>query len=442
MSNLLRGFGLIAFCLLIAACSTVEGLFEEDEELLPGERVSILSLDRGLSADPAIADLRVTLPPAQANADWPTAGGNNSHSLGHVALAGGLQRAWTAGIGESSDDQGRILAQPVVAGGRIYTMDSRAQVSAFEASSGRAIWRNDLEPEEEDEGFFGGGLAVANGKVFVTTGFSKVFALDAGSGGVIWEGAVPAPMRAAPTVADGRVFAVTLDNAVYAFNAEDGAELWQHIGFQELAGLVGAASPAISGSTVVVPYSSGEIFALLAENGRELWSDNLAISNRTDQASDLADIRALPVIDGNRVFAISHSGRMAAIDVRRGLRAWDIKLGGKEMPWVAGDFIYVITKEAQLVSLTREQGRIRWVQNLERWEDPEDQEDPITWVGPVLAGDRLVMASSTGVAITVSPYDGEILGAVELPGSVSVPPVVANGMLYFVTDEGGLAALR
>lgn len=442
MAILLRGLAFSLFCLAIAGCSTVEDLFEEDEELLPGERIAILSLERGLEADPAIADLRVTLPPAQANSEWPTEGGNNAHALGHVALSGGLQRAWTAGVGESSDDEGKILAQPVVANGRIFTMDSRAQVSAFDAGSGGAIWRNDLEPEDEDEGFFGGGLAAADGRIFVTTGFAKVFALDAGSGGVIWEASVPAPMRAAPTVADGRVFAITMDNAVYAFDAEDGEQLWQHIGFQELAGLIGAASPAVSGSTVIAPYSSGEIFALLAENGRELWSDNLATRNRSDQASDLADIRALPVIDGNRVFAISHSGRMAALDLRRGLRAWDIGLGGKEMPWLAGDFLYVITKDAQLVAVTREQGRIRWVQNLDRWEDPEDREDPITWTGPVLAGDRLVVASSTGVALTLSPYDGEVLGATELPGSVSVPPVVANGMLYFVTDEGDLTALR
>ena len=442
MSGTLRSFAVSALCLLVAGCGTVEGWFEEEEELLPGERVSILSLDRGIEADPSISDLRVTLPPAQANAEWPTAGGNNAHSLGHVALSGGLQRAWVADIGEESDDEGKILAQAVVANGRIYTMDSRALVSAFDAGSGNAIWRSDLEPEDEADGFFGGGLAVSGGKVFVTTGFAKVFALDAGSGNVVWEGRVPAPMRAAPTVADGRVFAITLDNAVYAFNAEDGSELWQHVGFQELAGLVGAASPAVSGSTVIAPYSSGEIFALLAENGRELWSDNLATRNRTDQSSDLADIRALPVIDSERVFAISHSGRMAALDMRRGLRAWDISLGGKEMPWVAGDFIYVVTKEAQLVAVTRDQGRVRWVRNLDRWEDPEDREGPISWTGPVLAGDRLVVASSTGVALTVSPYDGEIQGSTQLPGPVTVPPTVANGILYFVTDGGELAALR
>lgn len=442
MPGYLRSLAVSALCLLIAGCGTVEDWFEEDEELLPGERIAILSLDRGLEADPAIADVQVTLPPAQSNAEWPTAGGNNAHNMSHVALPGGLQRSWVASVGESSDDAGKILTQPVVANGRIYTMDSRAQVSAFDAGSGQAVWRNDLAPEEDDEGFFGGGLAVADGKLYVTTGFARVFALDAGSGEVLWEGRVPAPMRAAPTVADGRVFAVTLDNAIYAFNAEDGAELWQHAGFQELAGLLGAASPAVSGSTVIVPYSSGEIFALLAENGRELWNDNLAATNRTDQASNLADIRALPVIDGDRVFAISHSGRMAAIDMRRGLRAWDAQLGGKQMPWVAGDFIYVVTKDAQLVAVNRGQGRVRWVRNLERWEDPEDREDPITWVGPILAGDRLIVASSTGVALTVSPYDGEIQGSTQLPGPVSVPPVVANGVLYFVTDGGELVALR
>ena len=142
------------------------------------------------------------------------------------------------------------------------------------------------------------------------------------------------------------------------------------------------------------------------------------------------------------VLAISHSGRMVAIDERRGARAWDIDLGGIEMPWVAGDFVYVVTTDAQVVCVTRRDGRIRWVRQLPRFEDPEDLEDPIQWVGPVLAGDRLITAGSNGQAMAISPYTGEILGEIELSGAPAVTPVVADNTLYFLIDDATLVALR
>ena len=191
-------------------------------------------------------------------------------------------------------------------------------------------------------------------------------------------------MRAAPTVSGGRVYVITLDNRVFALATDDGRRLWEHSGIQETAHLLGAASPAVAGSTVIVPYSSGEIFSMLAENGRVLWNDGLSAINRVDPIGDLAHIRGLPVIDRDVVLAVSHSGTMAAIDLRRGERVWDAELGGVQMPWVAGDFIYLLTNDSQVVCLWRRDGRIRWVRALPQFEDPEDKEDPIRWVGPVL----------------------------------------------------------
>jgi outer membrane protein assembly factor BamB len=79
---------------------------------------------------------------------------------------------------------------------------------------------------------------------------------------------------------------------------------------------------------------------------------------------------------------------------------------------------------------------------LPRWENEAKLEDPIHWVGPALAGDRLVLAASTGQAVAVSPYTGKILGMQKLSGAASVAPVVADGAVFVVTDGGTLLALR
>ena len=437
-----RAAAALALLLALGACGFDDFFGEEEAPPLPGQRIAILAFERGLRPDPSIADLAVRLPEPYVNTDWAQPGGSAAHAMYHLSLSANPRRVWSADVGEGSGSVAQILAQPLVVGDLVYAMDARSLVSAFSTSGGRRAWRVDLEDDDEDDGFFGGGIAYDNGKVFVATGFAKVFALNASSGDVVWEHKAPAPMRSAPVVSDGRVFVVTFDNQLIVLDAESGERLWNHVGVQETAGLLGSASPAVAGNTVVVPYSSGEVLGMVTDSGRVLWSENLSAIRRIDPLADIAQIRGLPVIDRGLVLAVSHAGRMLAIDLRQGVRAWQAELGGVEMPWPAGDFVYVLTKDSQLVCLRRRDGRIRWVQPLPRFVDPDDPDEPIRWKGPVLAGDRLVVAGSHGEVLSISPYDGKPLGFFDLGDGVAVPPVVANNALYLLTHGGQLVALR
>lgn len=417
-------------------------MFEEETIRIPGERISVLSLDRDLEPDQRIADLQVRLPRPVATESWPMSGGNANHALHHVAVPVSISQAWRTNIGEGSDSTMRLLATPVVADGRVFTMDVESQITALNAANGEIFWQQDLKVPEDDEEAFGGGIAYGNGRLFISTGFADVVSLNADTGKEIWRARLSGPMRAAPTVSGNRVFVITIDNQAFALNADTGERSWTHSGFAEVAGLLGGASPAVGDGAVLIPYSSGEIFALREENGRLLWSDNLSSSRRLDAISTLADIRGLPVIDQGLAFAISHSGRMVSIDIRSGTRAWEQSIGGVNMPWVAGQFVYVLTNENQVVCLTRRGGRVRWVRNLPQFEKSDSRDDPIKWSGPVLAGDRLIITGSHGEAWSVSPYTGEVLGRQELPGPVFLPPVAAGGTVYFLTEDGDLVAMR
>jgi len=85
---------------------------------------------------------------------------------------------------------------------------------------------------------------------------------------------------------------------------------------------------------------------------------------------------------------------------------------------------------------------VAWVTELPRWENPEKEQDPITWYGPLLVGDRLVAAGTNHEALAVSPYTGEILGRQRLSGAASLGPIAAEGTVFVVTDDGRLLALR
>lgn len=427
--------------LLLSGCGSFFGT-EDDGPPLPGKRVAVLAQDRGVKPDPRAAALTVTLPSPQRNADWPQAGGVPSHSLQHLAAGGKLARLWRSDIGTSSGSDGQLLSQPITDGKRVYTMDVEADVRAYDLNTGDRLWRADLEPDEDDDGTLGGGLAIAKGRVYVTTGFAFVIALDAATGKEIWRQRLDAPMRAAPTVFGDRVFVITVANELIALNADTGKRLWTHSGIVEAAGLMGAAPPAVVGGVVVAPFSSGEVVAVRMENGRVLWTEALAALDRSNPITSIAHIRAPPVIDRDRVFVVSHSNRMVSINLRTGSRLWERPIGGVNAPWVAGEFLYVLSRENQLICLTRADGRVRWVTPLPRYEDEEDKEDPISWTGPVLAGGRLVIASSTEDLWLVSPYTGKIIEKRKAPGEVLIPPAVARETLLLLTEDADLVAYR
>ena len=429
----------------LTACESATDLWEDKwfgdtDKPLEGKRYAVLSSSRTLTADPSLADNRILLPAPTPNAAWPQSGGYANHAMHHIAINPSIKPAWETSIGSGSDDEEKLLAQPVVAAGLVFAMDSANVVSAYSAENGTEVWARDLTDDDEDDGFFGGGVAYDNGSLFVSTGFAQVFALDARNGKLKWKKQLTGAMRAAPTVRGNRVFVTTADNKLFALSAFTGEELWKYEGFSETASLLGSSSPAVDQGVVVATFTSGEIVGVRVENGKRLWADSLAALRRSDAA--LAHIRGRPVIDRGLAIAVSNSGMMVAIDLRTGRRVWEREIASMENPWVAGNYIFSLTNEAEIVCISRKTGQIHWVQALPRYERPEKLKDVILWTGPVLASDRLIVAGSHGIALAISPYTGKILGQVEMPDGVTIPPVISQKTIYFLADDASLIAYR
>lgn len=433
---------LLASCGFLAACGSPDTWFGDDAPPpLPGKRISILAQSKGLEVEPGTGG-KISLPAPLTQVEWPQAGGYPAHAMSNLTLAGNFHRVWDANVGAGATKRRAFLTQPIVTGGKVYAMDAESVVSAFDIKDGHRLWNQDLAPEDSGDGSYGGGLAFEDGKLYVTTGFAQLVVMDPATGKILWRHNLPAPVRGAPTVRGGRVLLITVDNSTLALSAEDGHELWHHNGISEMAAMLGGTSPAVEGNTVLVPYSSGELFALRIENGTVQWNEVISSLKRTDQVATLTDIRGLPVVDRGRVFAAGNSDIFAAIDLRSGRRIWDKEVGSIQTPWVAGDYVFLLTNGPSVACFEVETGAVRWVKPLDQWSDMEAKKDRLVWSGPVLAADRLVVASSAGQALFLSPYTGEIQGHEDLPHGVTIPPVVAEGTLLFVTTEGELVAYR
>ena len=427
---------------LLGGCGILEGDGKPKTPTI-GKRIPVLSAETSIATDPALADVAVTLPPAVANADWAQPGGNAAKSMSHVALGTSLSRAFAVSIGEGSGNKARLGAAPVVADGKIFTVDSGATVSAFDAGTGATLWQTRITGEGGNENaLFGGGVSFDNGRVYATNGLGYAAALDAGTGAEIWKVRPGGPLRGAPTIANDNVYVVSQDNQLFALNPADGTTRWNEAGTVELAGVFGNATPAAAQGTVVAGYSSGELTAYRYENGRTVWQDALARTSISTTVAALSDIDADPVIADGRVYAVGQGGRMVALELNTGQRIWEINIAGISTPWVAGDWVFVVTDQGQLLALARSSGRIKWMTQLPRWRDEEDKKGRIGWTGPVLAGDRLILVNSLGQIVNVSPYDGSIQSTVETGMPATLPPVVAGSTLYILHDSGQLTAWR
>lgn len=434
------------FTLGLTACGGGKWYGNDDAPPLEGERISVLEMQRRLEPDSdALNAQGFIAPQSWANEFWPQNGGYPNHAMQHLALPErDLKQAWRTSIGKGSQRSLPLVTQPIVVDGRIFTVDTRATLAAFDITDGRKLWAESVVPPGERKGdpVITGGIAYSQGRLYVTSGYNELLVVDPDSGKIIWRRTLPAPCRAAPTIMDNRLFLVTLDNRIMAFSTDDGTLLWEYSGLGETAGLLGAASPAASREVVIPAFSSGELYALRVENGSVAWSDNLSTSRRIGNLSSLSAIRGLPVMDKGMVFAVSYGGRMVAIDERTGARIWQREIGGSETPWVAGNHIFVITSQSELAGIGRDDGVIRWVTALPRYENEDKRKDAITWTGPVLAGNRLIMAGSSGIVLEADPDTGKIMRQWKAEGPITIAPIVAGGTLYLLSDNGTLSAYK
>jgi outer membrane protein assembly factor BamB len=439
--GLSRRAALLGSLSLLGGCSLWNDWFSDGKKPIPGKREALGTERRGFAVDSGGAR-KVILPPPVANAAWPQAGGNPTHMTGHLAAGERLAVAWSANIGEGGGYRQKILAQPVIDGRLVYTMDSDGVVSAFDTATGARSWRFATRGEDDDSTNVGGGLGIDQGVLYVVNGLADVLALDADKGSVRWRRNTGTPARSAPTIADGRVFYSTIDDRLITLSATDGKQLWAYQGPTAVTSVLGQPAPAYADGLVVAGFGSGELATLRVETGAVAWTDSLAAAAGHNSLSDLSAIRGRPVIVNGRVYAIGLGALCLGVDLRTGRRLWERDVASTDSPWVAGDWMFILSSDLQVAAVNIQDGRVAWVSDLPRYENEEKKRDPITWFGPVLAGDRLIVAGTNSQALAISPYTGEILGKQELPGPASLAPVVAGGTVYVVTDDASLLALR
>jgi outer membrane protein assembly factor BamB len=437
MRNLILALPMAA---ILAACGNGPVILSEEEK---AARVTVNPFQENLIPDATLAASTITLPATQPSGDWLQSGLNAAKAPGNLAAAPEFKEAWRTGIGEGSGEIKRIVAAPVSKDGRIFVIDSAMKVSAYSADKGKRIWDFQLKAANPhwDEFSVGGGLAIAGDKLIVASGFATVSALSLADGKEIWKTRVDSPMSSSPAILGNRAFLTSTNNDFYAIDTDTGEVVWNDQALSETARVLSSPSPAANADILAVGYSSGELIAYIPANGRRLWTDTLTSTGRYTPLSAINDIAGKPTIQDGVVYAASHSGILTAIDARSGSRIWSKTFGSRQGPVIGGDYLYIVGTNSKVAAFHKIDGKLAWVRDLPEFK-AGNKEQRIVWTGPLLASDRLVIASSEGDVVALSPQNGETLADMKVGQSIFIEPIAAAGKVFVLTDQATLIAIK
>ncbi|MFC3616700.1 PQQ-binding-like beta-propeller repeat protein [Lutimaribacter marinistellae] len=428
-----------AALMILTACA-------EREEILTGPREDIRPEGQSSTAPPedGTGPRAISLGTPSTNSSWTQGIGSPSFRPSHPALRATPQRVWTTDIGEGDTRRTRITAEPVVGGGLIYTLDSGATVSAVSPQGG-LVWQTNLIPPGESEGqATGGGLAYADGTLYVSSGFGRLTAIEARTGGIRWRQRLDATGSGKPTVRDGLLYLVAGDEIGWAIETKTGRIAWQTVATPSVGNVLGAPAPALGSELVVFGFGSGDVTANFRRGGVGRWNASVTGRSPGRAAARIGDVTGAPVISGSRVYIGNHSGRTVSFDMETGDRLWTMDEGALGPVWPVGDSVFFVSDRNRLLRVNAASGETIWATELPGFvkDKPRKRSTVFAHYGPILAGGRIVVASSDGRLRFFSAESGALSHQVEIPDGATSGPVVAGGTLYVVSTKGQLHAFR
>jgi outer membrane protein assembly factor BamB len=406
---------------------------------IPGVQIPVLPEPNGLDTD--IGAPVVTVPAPAALSEWPQVLAGPAHAPGNIAGPSGLTQSWVSSIGAPGGYRQPLGASPVVADGRIFTMDANGVVAAYAAASGAEQWRRPTRPKHVSEQTLGGGIGWDSGVLYASTGYSELIAIDGASGNIKWRQPLDYPARSAPTIAGGVVAVVTQNDLLLTFDPVSGTPGWRFVGkvTDVTTSVAVAGAPAFDSGILVAGFSSGTLAALDANSGTPVWEQSMASAFGQASPLDFSDVVAPPVIAGGVVYAIGLGQTALAIDLHSGEKVWERDVSGTQAFCLAGGFAFILDNNQTLAAIHADDGLVSWVLQLPKYRNIKKKKGARAFNGPVMVNGQLLFTTSLGELASVDPVMGTLGQITRLSGGpADLAPIAVGGTMLVLTRNAAL----
>jgi outer membrane protein assembly factor BamB len=337
---------------------------------------------------------------------------------------------WSRSIG-SGDDRFIWRVQPGISDELLVVADARGRVSALDLASGTPRWESRLRNAR-----IASGVGVGSGIAVVGTMDGYAIAVNLENGDEVWRTRLSSEVLAVSPVAAGIVVARTNDGRLHALDAPSGTVRWTVLRTTPALSLRGVQVPQVLPGRVLAGFDTGRLLMLGANRGNVLWEATVAVpSGRSDLERMIDADGYMPVYRGV-IFASSYQGRLAAVTVESGDPIWARDFSSYQGADIHPDSeILVITAaDSHVWGLDPRNGGDLWQQSGLRLRGVSS---------PVVVGDQAVVGDYQGYLHWLNAQDGSILARTRAgSGAIVGRPVLRDGVLYVVSGNGQVSAIR
>ena len=152
----------------------------------------------------------------------------------------------------------------------------------------------------------------------------------------------------------------------------------------------------------------------------------------------ITDIQSPPVIFEDKLYVSSFSGKFVVFNLIDGERSWELNLSTINPIVISGDYIFLADTNNKLYCIEKKKGEIIWVVQLKK----NFKKQALSWVGPILSSYKLILASSEGKIISLSPFDGKVISISDEKAPITISPIHSSTSIYFLTEDGELISYK
>lgn len=318
--------------------------------------------------------------------------------------------------------------KPGLGEGMVFVADSKGRVAAIDTSTGKIIWKVELDSA------LGGGVGVGKELVMVGSTNGDVFALEAATGEQRWHTMVASEVLSAPAGNGDIVVVQTQDGRAIGLNDTDGEKRWQFKLDVPVLTLRGTSAPIIKGNTVIAGFANGKVYALSADSGTMIWDNRIATPQGRTELERMVDVDGQPLLVNDIVYAVSYQGRIGAMARGTGRELWYQDSSSHHGLAYGLEQVYVAEADDTVKAMRSSSGQVLWT---------NDQLNHRLLNRPSVASGYVSVADAEGYLHVLSQTDGRFVGRTRVDSSGVTAPMVSDGeVLYVLDDSGGVSAYK